>query len=309
MAGAFTHFILCDQGKAKSSALGLEVWQLLNKHYRFLFLGAASPDLPYLSLKLGHVNWADVMHYEKTNSIVESGYATLKETWSSRTPADEVKFVWLMGYVSHLIADATIHPVVEAIVGPYKENPDEHRLCEMTQDSIIYNIHRKTEIRYSEFSEMVKFCNESQYFSELMDFWEELTINNYQEKNEEPYPAFWFNTYAEAIDAAEGGSKFVALFRHIGLGEDFIYKTSTEIEREYPQDYVNYFKEVQLPGGMKGPFKERVFERAMDNVIAAWRMLYDGLRSPIVVAQIIRNWNLDTGVDMESAEGRVTYWA
>jgi hypothetical protein len=309
MAGAFTHFIICDEGKSRRLAFGTELWQLLNKHYRFLFLGAASPDLPYLSLKLGHVNWADVMHYEKTNSIVESGYATLKETWSSRTPADEVKFVWLMGYVSHLIADATIHPVVEAIVGPYKENPDEHRLCEMTQDSIIYNIHRKTEIRYSEFSEMVKFCNESQYFSELMDFWEELTINNYKEKNEEPYPAFWFNTYAEAIDAAEGGSKFVALFRHIGLGEDLIYKTSTEIEREYPQDYVNYFKEVQLPGGMKGPFKERVFERAMDNVIAAWRMLCDGLRSEIVVAQIIRNWNLDTGVDMESAEGRVTYWA
>lgn len=309
MAGAYTHFIICDEGKSRRLALGTELWQLLNKHYRFLFLGAASPDLPYLSLKLGHVNWADVMHYEKTNSIVESGYATLKGTWSSRTPADEVKFMWLMGYVSHLIADATIHPVVEAIVGPYKENPDEHRLCEMTQDSIIYNIHRKTEIRYSEFSEMVKFCNESQYFSELMDFWEELTINNYQEKNEEPYPAFWFNTYAEAIDAVEGGSKFVALFRHIGLGEDLIYKTSTEIEREYPQDYVNYFKEVQLPGGMKGPFKERVFERAMDNVIAAWRMLYDGLRSEIVVAQIIRNWNLDTGVDMESAEGRVTYWA
>lgn len=83
MAGAFTHFILCDQGKAKSSALGLEVWQLLNKHYRFLFLGAASPDLPYLSLKLGNVNWADVMHYEKTNSIMESGYAKLKETWNS----------------------------------------------------------------------------------------------------------------------------------------------------------------------------------------------------------------------------------
>ncbi len=309
MAGAFTHFILCDQAKSKRSELGLELWQLLNRHYRFLFLGAASPDLPYLSLKLGSINWADVMHYEKTNSIVESGYTELKNILVSKRPSDEVKFVWLMGYVSHLIADATIHPVVEAIVGPYKENKDEHRLCEMTEDSIIYNIYKKTEIRYSEFSEMVKFCDESRYFDELMDFWGELILSNYQEKNEESHPTLWFTTYGEAIDAAEGGSEFVALFRHIGLGVNLIYKTSEEIEKDYPQDYSKYFKEVKLPGASMGPFKEMAFEKAMNNVINAWRKLYDGLKSEIVVAQILKNWNLDTGVDMGSSEGEVTYWA
>jgi hypothetical protein len=309
MAGAFTHFILCDEGKSKRSALGIEFWQLLNKHYRFLFLGAASPDLPYLSLKLGHINWADVMHYEKTNSIAQTGYARLKTTWDSKTLADEVKFVWLMGYVSHLIADATIHPVVEATVGTYSENKDEHRLCEMTQDVIIYNIYRKTEIRYSEFSEMVKFCKESEYFDQLMDFWKELILSNYQEKGEEPHPGLWFTTYGEAIDSAEGGSELVALFRHIGLGVNFIYKTSQEIEKDYPQEYSKYYKEVKLPDGGIGPFKEMAFEKAMNNVITVWKMLFDGLKSEIVVAQIIRNWNLDTGVDMESPEGRVTYWA
>jgi hypothetical protein len=309
MAGAFTHFIICDEGKSKNSALGIELWQLLNKHYRFLFLGAASPDLPYLSINLGSVNWADVMHYEKTNRIVESGFTKLKTTWDRKTPADEVKLVWLMGYVSHLIADATIHPVVEAIVGPYKENKDEHRLCEMTQDAIIYNIYRKTEIRYSEFSEMIKFCNESKYFDELMDFWKELILSNYQEKNEEPHPTLWFTTYGEAIDAAEGGSELVALFRHIGLGVNLIYKTSQEIENGYSQDYVKYYKEVKIPGGGIGPFKEMAFEKAMGNVVNAWGIIFGGLKSEIVVGQIVKNWNLDTGVDMESPEGRVTYWA
>ena len=64
MAGAFTHFVICDQAKSKKKVLGVELWQLLNKYYQFLFLGAASPDLPYLSFKTGCVNWADVMHYE-----------------------------------------------------------------------------------------------------------------------------------------------------------------------------------------------------------------------------------------------------
>jgi hypothetical protein len=36
-------------------------------------------------------------------------------------------------------------------------------------------------------------------------------------------------------------------------------------------------------------------------------MLYGGLKTEIFVAQVIRNWNLDTGVDMNS--GEVTFWA
>lgn len=309
MAGAFTHFIISNVSKSKRSILGKELWQLLNKHYQFLFLGSVSPDLPYLSLKTGNINWADVMHYEKTNSIVEDGHSSLKTNWQIRTPSEEAKFVWLMGYVSHLVADATIHPVVEAIVGHYEDNQSEHRLCEMTQDSIIYTSRMKTEIRYSEFSEMIKFCRKSEYFQELMDFWQELTIDNYKDKGEEPHPTLWFTTYAEAIDIAEGGSELVALFRHIGIGEKLIYKTREEIEKDYPQDYIKYFRAIKLPGGSVGTFQRDGFEKAVTNVSEAWKMLFDGFGSEIVVAQIIRNWNLDTGVDMDSPERIVTYWA
>jgi hypothetical protein len=37
MAGAFTHFVICDQAKSKKKVLGVELWQLLNKYYQFLF--------------------------------------------------------------------------------------------------------------------------------------------------------------------------------------------------------------------------------------------------------------------------------
>ena len=79
MAGAFTHFILCDEAKSRKRAVGVELWQLLNKYYPFLFLGAASPDLTYLSFRSGKVNWADVMPYEKPNSRLQTGYARLKK--------------------------------------------------------------------------------------------------------------------------------------------------------------------------------------------------------------------------------------
>ena len=306
MAGAFTHFVICDEAKSRKQAVGAGLWQLLNKYYPLMFLGAASPDLPYLSFKTGKVNWADVMHYEKTNSLLQNGYVRLKNSWPSRTPADEAKFVWLMGFASHLVADATIHPVVQAIVGPYESNPTEHRVCEMTQDSIIYNICRKTDIRYSEFSDMLRFCRESPHYKSLMEFWEELLTESYREKGEEPDPPFWFDTYSTAIDAA-GESNLLALFRHIGIAEKFIYKTRAEIEKDYPGDFVKYFKAVKIPTGGTGPFKEMVFEKVLVNVTSAWKALYDGLKTELFVAQVVRNWNLDTGVDMNS--GLVTFWA
>lgn len=305
MAGAFTHFVICDQAKSKKKVLGVELWQLLNKYYQFLFLGAASPDLPYLSFKTGCVNWADVMHYERTNSMFQSGYAQMKTIWPKKTPADEAKFIWLMGFASHLIADATIHPVVQAIVGSYQDNPTEHRVCEMTQDSLIYNLYRKTDIRYSEFSEMLKFCKDSPHFRSLMEFWENLLEVSYREKGEEPEPALWFNTYSTAIGAA-GESKIFAFFRHLGIAEKLVYKTRSEIEKLYPDDWIKYFKAVKLPDWTTGPFNDLVFMKALNNVTSAWRNLYDGLKSQIVVAEVLRNWNLDTGVDMNS--GQVTFW-
>lgn len=308
MAGAFTHFIICDVAKRKRSSLGLDLWRFLNKYSEFLFLGAASPDLPYLSLKTGEVNWADVMHYEKTNSIAVSGYNELKRIWPSRNSSDEIRFAWLMGYVSHLVADATIHPVVQAIVGPYEQNKEEHRICEMTQDSLIFNEYKNNDIYYAEFSSILKFCKESESFEGLMEFWKNQVIQNYQDKNEEPHPSLWFKTYTEAIDSAEGGSKVVALFRHIGIAKEYIYRPKNKVLSDYPQYYQNYYREVKLPDGTWGSFKKEGFERAINNVISVWNLLYSGLNSNIVVADVIRNWYLDTGVDLDSPSGEVTYW-
>ncbi len=308
MAGAFTHFIICDVAKRKRSVADSEMRRLLNKHSQFLFFGAASPDLPYLSFKTGDINWADVMHYEKTNGIAINSHNELKKVWASRQTADEIRLVWLWGFISHLVADATIHPVVQAIVGHYDQNKSEHRLCEMTQDSLIYLERKNTDIRYAEFSSALKFCSRSEHFNKLMDLWTEIGSKTYSDKNTEPNPKLWFTTYSEAIDAAEGGSDIVALFRHLGIGKGFIYKTRDEIVSKFPQDYEKYYTKAKLPDGSISSFLKNGFEKAVDNVIDAWNNLYAGLTSTINVANLIKNWNLDTGVDMESPDGVVTYW-
>jgi len=309
MAGAFTHFIICDIAKRRRSVLDSELWRLLNKHSEFLFIGAASPDLPYLSFKTGKVNWADIMHYERTNSIVTGAFDEMKAAWLSKSDADEIKLVWILGFVSHLVADATIHPVVQAIVGPYEQNKEEHRMCEMTQDSLIFNMEKSTDMTYAEFSSILKFCEESKYFDALMDFWKNQVVQNYQDKGEEPHPELWFQTYTEAIDAAEGGSEVVGFFRHLGVASNYIYKPEEEIVRDYPERNEKYFQKVKLPDETVGYFPTDGFEKAVKNVIEAWNALYLGLGTGIVVvSNIIKNWNLDTGENQDSPGKEVSYW-
>lgn len=299
MAGAFTHFIISNFGKDREDIIGEELSQILNRHFSFLFLGSVSPDLPYLSVKTGEINWANLMHYEKTNSIVQSGHNHLKTIWSKKTLFDEIKFVWLMGYVSHVIADVTIHPIIQAIVGPYRGHEEDHRICEMTQDSLLYFEMEGGDLKYDEFSERIRICKDSEYLNYLMNFWKGLLLINYADKNETPHPRIWFETYSRAIDTSEGDSGFAAISRHIGM-KNYIYRTKDDIEKNHHKDQIRYYNKIKLPDGTLGSFKPIAYEKAINNVTSVWKRLYDGLSDSIfAVNEVIKDWNLDTAVENE----------
>ena len=170
MAGTFTHLAICDVAKRKAAIGEMRLRQLLNRHSEFLFLGAVSPDLPYLSFKTGNVDWANVFHYEKTNGVAIRGYAELKSAWSNAQAAAEIELVWLLGYVSHLVIDSTIHPIVQSIVGDYEHHQEEHRICEMTEDALTFYDWENYELRYAEFSKRLQFCHASDYFEDVTEF-------------------------------------------------------------------------------------------------------------------------------------------
>ena len=142
-----------------------------------------------------------------------------------------------------------------------------------------------------------------------MEFWKVQLLANYRIKDEEPLPKLWFRTYSEAIDAAEGGSAIAGLFRHLGRTSGFFYKPKDEIIKDYPEDYQNYFQNVRLPQGDTASFMSSGFEHAVANVIRAWSEIYFGLgQSAAEAPNLVKNWNLDTGEDMDAPERVVTYW-
>ena len=165
------------------------------------------------------------------------------------------------------------------------------------------------EICYSEFSSILKFSQESPHVDALVRFWAEQTVKAFSDKNEDPDPALWLETYSDAIDAAEGGSSIVALFRHIGTIREYTYNTREEIVSTFPNRLRQYYQEIKLPTGATGSFREAGFNRAVTNVIATWNALYAGLTMNVAIASIVKNCNLDTGVDMDSPSGAVPYWA
>ena len=154
MAGTFTHWMVIEDAldKYRNKPNKHKYFSVLLSNSHFVLLGAVGPDYPYLSelknnlLKLH--SWADRMHYEDTGEFIKCGIENLQPL-KQDAQSFNICMSWLCGYVTHVITDTVVHPVVNAIVGPYMFNTTEHRHCEMIQDSLIFKNIKNTEISYA----------------------------------------------------------------------------------------------------------------------------------------------------------------
>lgn len=307
MAGAFTHMALCRTAMY-DPRLDADLGFDLQGASQYAWLGAVSPDLPYLSWEPSTVNWADTFHYKSTNAVVLHCLEKLRETWQEKNDATQAKAAWVLGYVSHLVADATIHPIVQAIVGPYEipANRTPHRICEMTQDVLIYDAEINAELAYGELSSYLRTCQESEAHVELMDFWAKGILASYPELGEPPDPGTWFKEYVDTIDISEGGSAVAAIFRHAGKG--FVYQTVEDI-RKNEVEYQRFYSMVKLPAEKTGSFRHDGFVYARNNIVQVWNAAYAFLKGEgISLGNVIRNCNLDTGIDMDNENLPPLYW-
>jgi hypothetical protein len=304
VAGPFTHWIICEKALERADALGPVLLQILARRFRFVLLGAASPDLPYISPQTG---WADEMHYHATNGVVIKGYEELKQADLAQAE-NQVKFCWLLGYAAHMVTDATIHPIVKAIVGDYQDHKQEHRECEMFQDILTYRQNTGLDLVNSEYLEKIKYCRNSVYKAPLLNFWEHQLEDAYPDNDDDPAPSLWFSAYTKALDAADGANVFFKLFRHVGIGGAFLYKPSQELRDTEPDKCRKYYDQPALPTGGTGLFERDGLTRTVDNVTDAWSALYANLDQDFLVASLIKNWDLDTGEDQDAPGRPITYW-
>lgn len=304
MAGAFTHMALVAEAK-KSFTIETIFGRILTEHESFVTLGAVSPDIPYLSqLNLGiGATWADIFHYHKTNGIVHNGLHSLVVSKESKG-VKERQLAWLAGFTSHLVADATIHPIVEAIVGPCTcpASKDEHTFCEMTQDIMIFKREKNMELNASDYTRHIDDCiGFTKYFASVTQLWSHLAMMNYPSAGL-PDLNKLIRSYKDVLDTADGGNILARMFRHIGM--KYIYKRFDELTDE---EISKYYDQVILPNGVKGSFKTEGYDYAVRNIVEAWRKIESFLYSKRNVAEIVPDWNLDTGI--EQTNNIRTFWS
>lgn len=305
MAGPYTHMAIVGDA-IKSFAVDQDFGKILRENKSFLTLGSVSPDIPYLAhLAMGGFAWADIMHYHKTNGIVKNALHSLG-TAKTKGKIWKYQLAWLLGFVGHLVADATIHPIVESIVGPYtdKDTNSNHRECEMIQDVMIFKDVMNLELSAAEYTDFLNACIQHSSFDKVSYFWAVHAEVNCPAAGSFPIKNI-IDSYVKELDTAEGGNAFAIAFRHFGL--NYIYRTHSDIMQNSTELVKKYYSNIQLPNGLIGSFRKDGFEYAVKNLVAIWSKIERSLFSTENITNIIPNWNLDTGIDQET-EIR-TYWS
>jgi len=306
MAGAFTHMAIVSEA-TKSFQPGKPFGDSLRVYRNFLTLGSVSPDIPYLahlSLK-DAFDWADIMHYHQTNRLVQNAVHSLAVA-KTRSKFWKAQLAWLLGFVGHLVSDASIHPIVESIVGPYtdKDTNANHTECEMTQDVLIMKDVLNLEVTSAEYSDLLRAGFDSPSFNKVAEFWVRHAEVNCPMAGKFPIDAV-VSSYIDMLDTAEGGNALARVFRHFGL--NFVYRTNNDLNKKAPDLVEKYYDKIKLPNGLTGSFKKDGFDFTVSNVVNVWSKIERSLFSTDNITDFVSNWNLDTGIDQDI--NKSTYWS
>jgi Zinc dependent phospholipase C len=320
MAGAITHMLASEAAAADLGAGVSDLPAILgdDRARPFLFLGSVSPDLPYLGgFLVGERKWADRMHYTSTN-LVPCGAAVVPgvEGFAAMEPG-RAFLAWLAGYVSHCVVDATVHPVVQMVVGPYQTNALRHRQCEMYQDALLFRALKGRDLRDSGFVHVLKRCENQQACASVADNWSASLVWAYKARKA-PATVEWLYWYRQAVNAASDADLIALLSRPLRARDTLVYETAKELRRN---DTLckEYFDDVVLPPAKqaRGDFVGHVFRKAVDNVREAWGAMWSDVSRAAdlhgdwkqgTLHTVVRNWDLDTGIDIDAYDNGVTYW-
>ncbi len=306
MPGAFTHITAINIALSPDALAALEdmpseAKRILTTYLSYAELGSVSPDYPFASIADTDQNhWVDLMHYERVGILIRSLIFRVKIL-----PVDQKEqcFAWLAGFVSHVIMDITVHPVVELRVGSYRKHKldNQHQICEMHQDSYIWQRLGISHICFSEkLQHNIRSCSDQSnpdlLDNSVRDLWSIALTEVYSEYANDCMPKinFWHKRYLFNAEHIEDDCRLFPLFQHIDAG--LTYPLIEEI------DY-SYINNLETPDG--NMHYDIVFDRAVENIkryltklaIAVFENGDD---------QLFCNWNLDTGYDLDNNE--LTAW-
>jgi len=299
----------------------LEYAQKIGEKNNFVIMGAAGPDYPYLTdiittsiFQISHT-WANRMHYENTLLLVKEGVRRLGAMDKVGEPFS-IRLAWFCGFVSHVVADSYLHPVVNSIVGgPYIFTHAEHGKCELIQDVYIFRRLTGNDIVSSNpregnlaYLNILEECcdpadgDKNRIHPEVRDFWRELLEVAHPNASEyfgDISPDKWHYNYKGRVNFVVDPG---AIFRHVVGLTGRAYIRESEIPAPEREKYIT---KIRLPDGRISDY-DAVYNKSVDLIVGIWLRLFEGIEngSPDEVAKYVKDWNLDTGVD----ESQIDLW-
>jgi len=312
VAGAFTHWMVVEKAVDKLPAGDYST--ILGQKINFVRIGAVGPDYPYMSELAGNLfkthSWADRMHYENALEFVQNGLVAL---FAQAKGSDTFKIClsWLCGYISHLLADAIIHPVVNANVGgTYLFTKHNHRICEMTQDTWIFYEIKGVDLSNAAYISLLTGSSDptdkNRIHPAIRNFWPGVLRNTHPggaDYFDKINPDKWHEAYVSKLSTA---SHPMPVFRHIGEEENLVYKTRSEIKNS--DEEKKYVTNIKLPNSQtRGNFKEHAFDKTVNKVIEVWQKVFVDINNnnAFNCKNYLGNWNLDTGLN----EDAIIFWS
>jgi len=316
MACAYAHITITEvlkRNDLKKVNIPDEIINAIASNIKYCNFGSVCPDLSYLAEE---PQCSDLMHFIKTGGFVKAALEIIK------TKKEKEKCIaWLFGFVSHMVTDMVIHPVIEEKVGEYAAKPENalnHRICEMHQDVYIVNEKLNLDISKCEFVDSrLKECgNGVSLDPEIINFWNDIFTKNYPtELKNRPDINKWFLCFTNMLDISEEGEliynksdKKVITIGHIlysGANQlikdkGFIYPALSEID---PNG--EFLSNLPTPSGHTNYLK--IFEKATDEVLNAWRILSGAiLNHNDEYIEYFSDWNLGTGT--LSSDTKYVFW-
>ncbi|BCS53374.1 zinc dependent phospholipase C family protein [Geobacter sp. SVR] len=309
MSGPYAHITLLYE-IVRSAGTGplfppdSQLPDIVRRYFSYCALGAVSPDYPNLARETEAVRWADAMHCSGAGEMILCGMAVV----AAHTGEKRDKLLsWLLGYAAHVATDATIHPVVQAKVGVYAENQRQHRICEMNQDSYIFNRMDWGEIGESDrFARQVTACcapgDHRHLDRDVAGLWSGMltAVHPQQSTESPPDPDAWHRAFVTRADrSAAGTSRLFPLAENIADTMGLAYPPSAAVDRQYVEEL-----EVPLARPLYLHY-DRIFDRAVANVVDLWKVMERGVSGGGDCSGRIANWHLDTGLD---EHGRLAFW-
>lgn len=303
MAGQFTHILVAKHALERLQKNSNFPFL---KHKPFIYAGSVAPDLPYfVKGSDASFDWAERMHHYNTKSAILSALDYLEDNYSDESNA------WFMGYIAHVITDMTIHPVVNAISGPYytekreAEAQHSHRYTEMIQDSFVISEFCQSDFDPGEFStDLTKVADKisnNKISSNIENIWNEILRSSDSKLFADKKPEIdnWYKNYLEFMTSPVDASVISdnEMIKFLGC-KAIIYKDLAQIDEAIFRKYITKLPfpvmSNQLQPVVESKFLNysEVFTKTVFLVKDTWDMMSSD-RSEFL--KTLDDWSLDTG--------------